>query len=212
MASSVLFWDRIAKRYSKSPVSNKQAYERKLEITKSYFTPESEILEFACGTGSTAITHAPFVKHIKAIDISKNMLDIARQKANDAHIDNITFEQMTIDEFSEREESYDMVMAHSILHLLPNKAHAIKKAYNLLKPDGVFVSSTLCGRGKMKLLRPILALGAMVGLLPKVSFFSPESLQMSVKDAGFRLDHVWQPENSDSMFIVARKPAGQQIN
>lgn len=205
MAASSLFWDRMAKRYSKSPISNQQAYERKLEITKSYFTPESEILEFACGTGSTAITHAPFVKQITAIDISKNMLDIAKQKATDANIDNVTFEQATVDEFSQADESYDMVMAHSILHLLPNKAHAIKKAYKLLKPGGVFVTSTFCGRGKIKLLRPILALGAMVGLMPKVSFFSPESLQMSIKDAGFRLDHVWQPENSDAIFIVALK-------
>lgn len=207
MATSSLFWDRMAKRYSKSPISNQQAYERKLEITKSYFTPESEILEFACGTGSTAITHAPFVKQITAIDISKNMLDIAKQKATDANIDNIIFEQATIEEFSQADESYDMVMAHSILHLLPNKAHAIKKAYKLLKPGGIFVTSTFCGRGKIKLLRPFLALGAMVGLLPKVSFFSPESLQMSIKDAGFRLDHVWQPENSDAIFIVALKPS-----
>ena len=28
-----------------------------------------EVLELACGTGSTAIHHAPFVKHILAVDI-----------------------------------------------------------------------------------------------------------------------------------------------
>ncbi len=208
MTTSSLFWDRMAVRYSKRPISNQQAYERKLEITQSYFTPESEILEFGCGTGSTAILHAPHVKHIDAIDISENMLNIARDKAESARANNITFKQASIDDFDADDESYDMVMAHSILHLLPNRREALKKAYALLKPGGVFVSSTYCGRGHMTLLRPFLALGAMVGLLPKVNFFSPESLQMSVKDAGFRLDHVWQPENSQAMFIVGRKPKG----
>lgn len=207
MTASALFWDRVAKRYSNSPVSNKEVYERKLEITKSYLSPESEIVELGCGTGSTALYHAPYVKHITAIDVSKNMLEIARQKAADANINNISFEQTTIDDFNAPDGSYDMVMAHSILHLVPNKAHAIKKAYNLLKPGGVFVSSTFCGRGKAKLLYPFLALGAFFGLLPKINFFSPESLQMSIKDAGFRLDHVWLPENSDALFVVALKPS-----
>ncbi len=30
-----------------------------------------------CGTGTTALIHAPFVKHITGIDISPNMLEIA---------------------------------------------------------------------------------------------------------------------------------------
>ncbi len=208
MTTSALFWDRMAVRYSKRPISNQQAYERKLEITRSYFTPESEILEFGCGTGSTAILHAPHVSKIDAIDISQKMLGIAQDKAEKANANNITFKKSSIDEFDGASESYDMVMAHSVLHLLPNRRAALKKAYSLLKPGGVFVSSTYCGRGHMTFLRPFLALGAMIGLLPKVSFFSPESLQMSVKDAGFRLDHVWQPENSQAMFIVGRKPKG----
>ena len=40
-----------------------------------------EVLEFGCGTGGTAIIHAPYVKHIRAIDISGNMIAIAKGKA-----------------------------------------------------------------------------------------------------------------------------------
>ena len=70
------FWDRIAKKYARTPVADEAAYQKKLDITHGYFRPDMRVLEFGCGTGSTAIAHAPFVKHIHAIDISKD--DIAR--------------------------------------------------------------------------------------------------------------------------------------
>jgi len=41
-----------------------------------------ELLEFGCGTGSTAIVHVPYVNHIHAIDIFSNMICIAQAKAD----------------------------------------------------------------------------------------------------------------------------------
>ena len=60
------FWDKIADRYSKSPVADEESYQRKLQVTREYLRPDMKVLEFGCGTGSTAITHAPFVNHIQA--------------------------------------------------------------------------------------------------------------------------------------------------
>lgn len=54
-------------------------------------------MEFGCGTGGTAILHAPNVRDILATDISKNMLEIAQTKAADAGIGNIRFQQGTLD-------------------------------------------------------------------------------------------------------------------
>ena len=85
------FWDRVASRYSRSPIANPAAYEQKLTITRGYLGSEMQVLEIGCGTGTTAIAHAPFVKHIEAIDISEAMLDIAREKAGNAGVDNIRF-------------------------------------------------------------------------------------------------------------------------
>jgi len=56
-----------------------------------------EVLELASGTGSTAIKHAPFVKHIQAIDISSKMIEIAQGKAEAQHIRNITFKHCAVD-------------------------------------------------------------------------------------------------------------------
>ncbi len=74
MAESDKFWDKTAARYAKSSVSDEATYQKKLGETQSFFRPNMRIVEFGCGTGTTAVHHAPHVQHIDAIDISENML------------------------------------------------------------------------------------------------------------------------------------------
>lgn len=198
-------WDRFAKGYAKSPVSNEAAYQEKLRITRTYFTPQSEVLEIGCGTGTTAVSHAPFVKHIHAIDVSAKMLEFAKAKADAANASNMTFACENIDGLSRNGTSYDVIMAHSILHLIDDKDAVISATYDMLKPGGVLVSSTACISGRKLFLRSALAIGKGLGLLPLVRFFSPEELMQSMTDAGFTIEQHWQPENDDAVFVVARK-------
>ena len=107
MDRSAKFWDKIAERYAKRPVADEAAYQRKLQVTREYFRPDMEVLEFGCGTGSTAIAHAPYLKHIRAIDISSKMIAIAKAKAAAQDIDNVSFEQMGIAEISVPGQTFD---------------------------------------------------------------------------------------------------------
>jgi 2-polyprenyl-3-methyl-5-hydroxy-6-metoxy-1,4-benzoquinol methylase len=198
-------WNRFAKRYAKSSISNEAAYQEKLKITRTYFTPESEVLEFGCGTGTTAVSHAPFVKHIHAIDVSSKMLEFAQSKADAADVSNVTFTCANIERLSEGGTTYDVIMGHSILHLLEDKEAVIATVYDMLEPGGVFVSSTVCISGKKSVLRVGLTIGKQFGLLPLVNFFSVDELMQSLTNAGFTIDQQWLPENSDAVFIVAKK-------
>ena len=83
MAAPVQFWDRIAEKYARRPVADEATYERKLAVTREYLTLESVVLELGCGTGSTAIAHAPFVKQVDATDLSPAMIGIAKRKAEE---------------------------------------------------------------------------------------------------------------------------------
>ncbi|MEX1057775.1 MAG: class I SAM-dependent methyltransferase [Natronospirillum sp.] len=107
MTHTAKFWDKMAERYAKRPVSDEAAYQKKLHVTQEYFNPDMEVLELGCGTGSTAIYHAPKVKHIQAVDISTKMLSIAEQKATAAGCDNITFTPSAIDSFTVAENTFD---------------------------------------------------------------------------------------------------------
>ncbi len=119
MTKSSKFWDRHAEKYSRDKISDEASYQHKLDYTRKLFRPDMHVLEIACGTGSTALLHAPHVAHILATDISEAMIGIAARKQREAGIDNITFRQGTLDDLAPSETGFDMVMAHSILHLLP---------------------------------------------------------------------------------------------
>lgn len=110
------FWNRSAARYAKSPIRNESAYRKKLAITQEYLRPENSVLEFGCGTGSTAILHAPHVREMVAIDISDRMLEIAEHKARDAGVENITFRQGTLENTELAEASFDAALGLNILH------------------------------------------------------------------------------------------------
>jgi len=208
MDQSVKFWDKISARYAKQPIADEAAYQRKLQITREYFNPEMAVLEIGCGTGSTAILHAPYVKHIRAIDISAKMIEIAQNKLNAEKIDNITFEQSAIDELKIEAQSIDAVMGLSILHLVEDRDEVIAKVYDMLKPGGIFVSSTVClGDSILKLIKLIAPLGMLLGFMPAVKVFTGEELEASITNAGFEIDHRWLQGGNKALFIVAKKPA-----
>ncbi len=206
MARPSRFWDWIADRYAKRPVSDQTSYRRKLETTREYLTPDADMLEIGCGTGTTALSHAPFVKHIRATDFSAKMIDIARTKAAAEGIGNVSFEQLSIVDTAAPDGSLDVVMAHSIFHLLPDWEAVIAKVYGMLKPGGVLVSSTTCLDDGMGFLRYITPVAAFFGLLPVLVFFSRKDLLASIVKAGFTIEQDWQPGKGKAVFVVARKP------
>ena len=205
MYRTARFWDWFAKRYSRQPVADEAAYQKKLQVTREYFRPDMRVLEFGCGTGSTAIAHAPYVAHIQAIDISRKMLQIARDKAAAANIDNVDFEYASIDEYEHPDESLDAVMGHSILHLLENKEQVIAKVHRMLKPGGLFITNTACIGDSMKLFRLVAPILSFLGLIPLVRFFTAKELVTSLTMAGFKIDHQWQPGKDKAVFVVASK-------
>ena len=200
------FWDRIARRYARRPVADEASYRKKLEITRGLFRPGMEVLEFGCGSGATAIAHAPHARHIQAIDISRAMLDIARGKAAAAGVTNITFERAGIDDYAVADGSYDIVLGLSILHLLADRDAAIAKVHRLLKPGGFFVTSTTCLGDSMRWMKALVPIGRAVGLMPLVKVFTAKQLEASLTGAGFAIEQNWQPGKGKAVFIVARKP------
>lgn len=208
MPDKAKFWDGTAEKYAKQPIANQQAYEVKLDLTREYFAPESQVLEFGCGTGSTAILHAPYVKHIDAIDVSSEMIRIAKDKLAPAGVENVTFRVADMDGFQAAPESYDAVLGLNILHLLDDRMAAMREVYKALKPGAHFVTSTACLREKwlFTLIDPLFPLMHALGQWPKVYRISAKRLQKDMEEIGFRTVHYWQPDNGIGVFMVGQKP------
>jgi 2-polyprenyl-3-methyl-5-hydroxy-6-metoxy-1,4-benzoquinol methylase len=209
MKKSSKFWNRIARKYAAKPVGDEAAYAQKLDKTQSYLKPDMDVLEIGCGTGTTALKLAPFARSILAIDFSETMIDIAKEKAEQESISNVTFACTDItDLMSSSDKKYDMIMAHSVLHLIDNKTLTIQQAFSLLKPGGHFVTSTVCLTGWFKLLKLVWPLMYKLGVFPMVYFFNEEELIEDHRNAGFEIDHKWIP-SSPTVFMIANKPASQ---
>jgi ubiquinone/menaquinone biosynthesis C-methylase UbiE len=207
MDQSARFWDKMAERYAKRPIPDEAAYQKKLQVTREYFRPDMQVLELGCGTGSTAIGHASYVKHIQAIDISSKMIEIAQGKADAKNIDNVTFKCSTIDALSVPDQTLDAVLGLSILHLLDNMGEVIARVHKMLKPGGIFVTSTACIGDTMKFFKIVAPIGKFLRLMPVVKVFTTRELEDSLTAAGFAIDYRWQPGKGKAVFIVAKKAA-----
>ncbi len=203
--STARFWDRVADGYAAKPVAEPEAYERKLSLTREFLSPRSEVLELGCGTGTTALHHAPHVRHIRATDVSGKMIEIARAKAASAGIENVEFACASTDEAYLPGAHYDAILALNLLHVVPNWKDVISDAYSRLQPGGVFVSSTLCLLDDHRWLRWAAPIGVLLRLMPKLSFFTGDELRTAITSAGFEIEHDWQASSRNGLFLVARR-------
>ena len=206
MAELSAFWDRMAEKYAAQPIADEQAYRTKLARTQALLTADMDLFEFGCGTGGTAIQHAPHVRHVRAVDFSARMLDKARARASEAGVDNVTFEQGDITGMTIAPASYDMVLGMSILHLLEDRDAVIARVFEILKPGGYFVSSTACIGDSMRWLGAIAPLGRRFGLLPMLNVMTHGQLRDAITGAGFTIEHDWHPRPKAAVFLIARKP------
>jgi arsenite methyltransferase len=210
MTTDPQFWNKLADKYAAQAVGNPEAFERKIDVTKALLTSESVVLNIGCGTGSLALRLAPDAGHVHGLDFSDAMIGIARGKLEAADFDNVTFHVGAVESVATLFEpgSLDVVCAYSILHLLEDPPAAVSQIFDLLKPGGAFVSSTVVLGQTWVPYRPILAVMRWIGKAPLVQILSPDQLAELFEAAGF-VDVVAPDVGAESTvaFLTARKPA-----
>ncbi len=95
----------------------------------------------------------------------------------------------------------------SLLHLLENPRAALDKAYRLLKPGGLLITSTACLGDSMRWFGMIAPVGAALGLIPKVQFLFVEELRSEIADRGFASLEEFNQGDNRTYFQIARKLA-----
>ena len=101
--------------------------------------PDMRILDVGCGPGtiSTGLARAVPEGEVVAIDLSEDVLSIAREHAAEAGVENIRFETASIYDLPYEEGSFDTVYAHQVLQHLSAPVDALREAFRVLKPGGM---------------------------------------------------------------------------
>jgi arsenite methyltransferase len=210
MRPEAKFWNGAAEKYSRKPVGNPQAFERKIDITRSRLTAQSIVLDIGCGTGSLALRLAPSAGHVHGLDVSSEMVRIASGKAQAEQVENVTFHTAAFDDSltAFADGSFDGICAYSVLHLLEDPAAGLQRIHRLLKPGGFLVSSTVCLGESWVPFGALLRVMRWIGKAPPVRIFTKRALEEAVGRAGFA--EISQPDvgaESTVAFLVATKPA-----
>ena len=104
---------------------------------------KDNVLDLCTGTATNAIAIAkknPNAK-IVGVDLSKDMLVVARNKVNKENLANVRLYRMDATQMNFKDESFDKVLLSLVLHETDEELakKIIKEAMRVMKPDGELV-------------------------------------------------------------------------
>lgn len=127
------------------------------------------------------------LNEIHGIDTSGNMIAVAKAAALERNATNLCFSHMDIFDAALTEESFDVVQAFNVLHYLDDASTTLQRVHRLLRPDGLFISSTACLGERRTSLGLFLRLLGKIRVIPPMKFFRASELEASISHEGFRI-------------------------
>jgi ArsR family transcriptional regulator len=126
-------WGRIRSLY---------VAEREVEAALTALLPAEGIADFldvGTGTGRMLELFGPRVEHAVGVDLSREMLAVARANLERAGLGNCSLRQGDMYQLPLASESFDAAVFHQVLHYAEDPARAIREAGRVLRPGGRLV-------------------------------------------------------------------------
>lgn len=174
------FWDKFAGLYDLGQSLNFKVLKGFEKATEKLVPDRAIVLDTAAGTGRLTFAAAKKAKRVVCTDLSMPMLKESRKKALKNNVTNVDFEVRDIFNLKDADETYDIVMAGNVLHLLDNPEDAVRELWRVTKRGG-------------KLLLPTYMLGNKFSFLVKI-----------YKAIGFNPSTNYTPETYGKMLTGCR--------
>jgi ubiquinone/menaquinone biosynthesis C-methylase UbiE len=123
-------WDRIRKLHVTDAAVESAIGEALSE------RPFRALLDLGTGTGRMLELFAPKIERGLGIDLSLDMLALARARIERAELKHCSVRQGDIYDLALPAASFDVVLIHQVLHFLDDGARAIREAARVLEPAG----------------------------------------------------------------------------
>ena len=103
--------------------------------------PGHRVLDVACGTGVVAITAARHEAHVTALDLTPELLSVARDNAQIAGV-TVDWHEGDVESLPFDVDSYDVVVSQYGHMFAPRPEVAVREMLRVLRPGGVLAFST----------------------------------------------------------------------
>lgn len=126
-------WDKLrALHYSEADIE-------KAVLTAAGAGPFDLVIDFGTGTGRMLTLFAAKARRVEGIDLSHQMLTVARSKLQDAGAGNASVRHGDATATPYPDNCASLVIIHQVLHFLDDPARALNEAARVLKPGGKLV-------------------------------------------------------------------------
>jgi ubiquinone/menaquinone biosynthesis C-methylase UbiE len=162
--------------------AGKVRWKRRVKMLTDFITPEMKVLEIGCGTGYFSQELIKTKAQIISIDISTDLLNVAKQNINSS---NITFLVDNAYSMSFKNSLFDCVVGSSILHHL-DIDKAFSEIYRVLKPNGkLFFTEPNMLNPQIVLQKNIPYLKRKLGDSPDETAFTKWGMTKDLRSHGF---------------------------
>lgn len=123
-------WDRIRKLHAADDAVEAAIVQALAD------KPMRSLLDLGTGTGRMLELFGPSIERGLGVDLSPDMLSLARARLDRAGLKHCSVRQGDIYNLALPRESFDVVLVHQVLHFLEDGARAIREAARVLTPAG----------------------------------------------------------------------------
>lgn len=185
-------WARLANRYDAQILATwRAAYQMSIVKARAVLSPTDHVLEIGCGTGLVTLGIAPYVERVVAVDITPEMVALAREKAAAAGVSNVEFRVDDGYKLPYADGSFDAVLLFNVLHVVKEPTAVLHEANRLLKPAGRILSATDCYAEpaplKAWLILSLQRLQHWMGAIPFLRYYRRRDLERLFEQCGFTL-------------------------
>lgn len=191
-------WTFVADGYEESTRPFLEAFSRSA-VERLHLGPQSDVIDIACGPGTTALLLAPKVRRVACVDFSEGMLRRLRRNIDRADLSNIEPCQADGQALPYGDASFDVGVSMFGLMFFPDRTRGFAELHRVLRPGGEAAVSSWAPIDQSPLLRLVVeALGERQAKSPPPAsgLEDPIVFEREMKEAGFvdiRVEPVGHP-------------------
>ena len=140
-------WDHMSKIYV-GELEQRLAPVVDALLARAQLNGDERVLDLGTGTGSVAAAAAPLVGPggtILGVDVSPDMLKVARQRISTAQLEKVEFLEGQAESIPAEDDSFDVVLAGLSLMFVIDREKAAAEIGRVLRPGGRLVATVWAG-------------------------------------------------------------------